>query len=324
VVSAASGSLAALTTPGGRAAVVYVAAHHAGLAEAAQAGGTTPGRWKVTALPGEPAQGGGLAASTYLLPSAVTGPFGSFPQPPGSLTPSGPAEPLGTEAFYLTASGAPGVTFGDGTGWRTAALPGNGAAIAGASAYPVAYQPVQVFLASATGGLAEDATSGAPSGTWTTQALPDRPATFADRVVLYAATSADQVAALGAAAAAGLPAGQVSTSFATAWDDTLSGGYLVISVGLAATDGLYFNVCGWANPSTDIPGSTPFYYVTGPRDTLPGADAFENAAASSASLAQQRVTDLVYYAVHGMLPPGVTSVPSAAGPVYTCTGSPGS
>jgi len=302
--------------------VVYAGAHGAGLAEAAATSRTTAGHWKVTRLPGSPAAGRGLAATTYLLPSAVSGPPGSFPQPPGSLSPSGPAEPLGTEAFYRTGSGAPGVTFDDGTGWQTAALPGAAGAIAGASAYPVAYQPMQLFISGATGGLAEDATSGAPSGTWTAQALPDTPATFADRVVLYAATPADAAAAAGAAALAGLPPGQVTTSFATAWDDTLSGGYLVISVGLAATDALYFNVCGWANPSTDIPGSTPFYDVTGPWDTLPGAGAFENAAAASASLAQQRVTDLAYYAVHGTLPPGVTSVPAAASPVYACSGSP--
>jgi PKD domain/CHAP domain len=318
----AGGSLAALTTQGGRAAVVYAAAHGAGLAEAAPAGGPATGRWHVTGLPGAPAAGRGLAATSYLLPSAASGAPGSFPQPPGSLSPSGPVAPLGTEAFYLTGSGAPGVTFDDGTGWHTAALPGTGDAITGASAYPVAYQPTQLFVSGGAGELTEDATSGAPSGTWTTQALPDTPATFADRVLLYAATPADAAAALSAAAAAGLPASQVTTSFATAWDDTLSGGYLVVSVGLAATDALYFNVCGWANPSTDIPGSTPFYYVTGPWDTLPGAGAFENAAAASASLAQQRVTDLAYYAVHGTLPNGVTSVPAAASPVYACSGSP--
>jgi len=318
----AGGSLAALTTPGGHAAVVYVDARGAGLAEAAQAGASTTGRWHVAGLPGSPAPGSGLAATTYLLPSAPSGAPGSFPQPPGSLSPSGPAAPLGTEAFYRTGSGAPGVTFDDAAGWRTAALPGAVGAITGASAYPVAYQPMQLFVSGAAGGLTEDTTSGAPSGTWTTQPLPDTPATFADRVVLYAATPADAAAALSAAAAAGLPAGQVTTSFATAWDDTLSGGYLVISVGLAATDALYFNVCGWANPSTDIPGSTPFYSVTGPWDTLPGAGAFENAAAASASLAQQRVTDLAYYAGHDTLPAGVTSVPAAASPVYACSGSP--
>jgi hypothetical protein len=318
----AGGSLAALATPGGRAAVVYVDAHGGRLAKAAQTSGPTAGQWTVTSLPGSPAPATSLAAATYLLPSAVTGPFGSFPQPPGSLTPSGPAGPLATVAFYRTASGAPAVTFDDGTGWQTAALPGTGSVITGASAYPVAYQPMQLFLSTAAGELTEDTASGAPSGTWATQALPGTLATFADRVVLYAATPTDAAAALSAAAAAGLPAGQVTTSFATAWDDTLSGGYLVISTGLAATDALYYNACGWANPSTDIAGSTPFYDVTGAWDTLPGAGAFVNAAASSAPLAQQRATDLAYYAVHGTLPPGATSVPAAATPVYACSGSP--
>jgi hypothetical protein len=201
-------------------------------------------------------------------------------------------------------------------------LPGTGRAITGASAYPVAYQPTQLFLAGAAGALTEDSTAGAPSGAWTTQALPGSPSAFQDRVLLYAATPGDAAAALTAAAGAGLPAAQVTTSFATAWDDTLSGGYLVISVGQAATSALYYNACGWANPSIDIPGSTPFYDVTGPLDTLPGPDAFEDGAAATASLAQQRVTGLAYYAVHGTLPPGVTSLPAAAGAVHACSGSP--
>jgi hypothetical protein len=141
-------------------------------------------------------------------------------------------------------------------------------------------------------------------------------------VVLYAATPADQASALSAAQAAGLPASQVTGSFAVAWDDTLSGNYLVIAVGLAATDALYFNVCGWANPSGDIPGSTPFYTVSGPRDTLPGAGAYEDAAARTTAQTPQLATDLAYYAVHDALPPGVTALPAVAGPQYACAGSP--
>jgi hypothetical protein len=34
--------------------------------------------------------------------------------------------------------------------------------------------------------------------------------------------------------------------------------------------------------------------------------------------------DLAYYAVHGALPPGVTALPTSAGPQYACAGSPGS
>jgi hypothetical protein len=318
----AAGSLAALTTPGGQAAVIYLDAHGGGLAEVAETGGTTAGAWNVTALPGSPAPGSSLAATTYLLPSAETFPFGDFPQPPGSLAPSGPAQPLGTEAFYLTASGAPAVTFDDGSGWQTAALPGAADAITGASAYQVVYQPMQLFLSSSAGGPAEDSTGGAPSGTWTTMSLPATPSVFADRVVVYAATPADAAAALSAAAAAGLPASQVTTSFATAWDDTLSGTYLLFAVGQAAINALEYNPCGWDNPSTDIPGSTPFDYVTRPLNVLIPAGLFMNAAASTASLTPQRATDMVYYAVHGTLPPGVTSVPAAARTARACLGSP--
>jgi hypothetical protein len=319
--TAAGGPLAAFTTPGGQAAVVYADAHGGRLAQAAATSGTTAGPWRFTALPGSPAAGGGLAATTYLLPSAVSGPQGSFPQPPGSLTPSGPAEPLGTEAFYTTASGAPAVTFDDGTGWQTAVLPGTGA-IGGASAYPVPYQPMQLFLATGAGGLTEDSTVGAPSGTWTAQALPGGPSAFADRVVLYAATPADETAALSAAATAGLPAVQVTTSFATAWDDTLSGSYLVFAVGQSALNALEFNACGWANPSDDIPGSTPFDYVTRPLNALIPAGLFMDGAAATASLTPQRAADLAYYAVHGALPPGVTTAPAAAQPASVCSGSP--
>ena len=50
--------------------------------------------------------------------------------------------------------------------------------------------------------------------------------------------------------------------------------------------------------------------------------AFENGASATAPLAQQRVTGLAYYAVHGALPPGMTSVPAAANAVNACSGSP--
>ncbi len=319
--TAVGGSLAALTTPGGQAGVVYVDAHGGGLAEAAETRWAMAGPWRVMALPGSPAPDSSVAASTYLLPSAVTGPLGTFPPPPGSLTPSGPAAPLGTEAFYRTASGTPAVTFDDGTGWQTTVLPGTGA-IAGVSAYPVPYQPMQLFLVGGAGGLTEDSTVGAPSGTWTGQALPGSPSAFADRIVLYGATPADETAALSAAAAAGLPAAQVTSSFDTAWDDTLSGSYLVFAVGQSALNALEFNACGWANPSVDIPGSTPFDFVTRPLNVLIPAGLFMNGAAATASLTPQRAADLAYYAVHGTLPPGVTTVPAAAQAASTCSGSP--
>ena len=298
---AAPGSwLTALTTPWGQARVVFRRGHGT-LADLTEA---TAGRWRPGQLPGAPAPGGALAAVNYLLPAA------------------GATGPLGQEVFYLTAAGSPAVSFTAGQGWQTTALPATaGASIIGANAYQVPGQPSQLFLSGPGGALVADSSSG-PAGPWASAGLPATPATFADRVVLYAATPADQAAALSAAQAAGLPASQITQSFATAWADTLSGNYLVISVGLAATDALYFNVCGWANPSGDIPGSTPFYIVSGPRDTLPGAGGYAEAAAATAAQTRQLAADLAYYAVHGGLPPGVTTLPATAGPQYACAGSP--
>jgi PKD repeat protein len=320
--TAPGGSLAALTTPGGHAAVVYVNARGGGLAEATEAGPAGP--WSVTGLPGAPAAGSTLAATTYLLPSMIPSTPGSFPQPPGSTTPSSIAPPLGTEAFYLTASGSPAVTYNGGSGWQTAALPGTASSISAASAYQVEEEPSNLFL-SGPGGLTEETTgarSGDPSGGWSSLTLPDTPATWADQIVLYAADPADAAAAQAAAAAAGLPATQVTTSFATAWADTLSGEYLVIAVGSPAVSALYFDVCGWANPSALPAGSTPFFYDLGPLNTLPGADVFLNGASDTAADTQALATDLAYYALNGSLPAGVTTLPAAVAPPYACAGSP--
>ncbi|HEY2574799.1 MAG TPA: PKD domain-containing protein [Streptosporangiaceae bacterium] len=317
------GSLAALTTPDGQAAVVYASAR-GGLAEATQAGPAPAGRWDVRNLPGAPAPGSTLAATTYLLPSMIPPTPGSFLQPPGSTTSSSTAEPLGTEAFFLTASGSPAVTFDDGTGWRTAMLPGTASSIAGASAYQVEEEPSDLLLSGA-GGLTEETTgarSGDPSGTWTSLTLPDAPATWADQIVLYAADPADATATQAAAAAAGLPASQVITSFAAAWADALSGQYLVLATGTPAVSALFFNVCGWANPSALPAGSTPFSYVLGPLNKLPGASLFVNAASDTGADTQALATDLAYYALNGSLPPGVTSLPAAVAPPRTCVGSP--
>lgn len=290
--AAAGSPLAAVTTPGGQASVFFTN-RNGSLAEA----GAAPGAAGQT-LPGSPAAATPLDATTYLLPGGG----------------------LGEEVFYLTAAGSPAVTYSGGQRWQAASLPGVATAVTGANAYQVAGQPSELFLQTAAGPAEE--TSAGPAGPWSVQALPDRPATFAGTVVLYAAAQADYSAALGAAAAAGLPASQVTGSFATAWDDALSGNYLVIAVGLAATDALYFNVCGWANPSGDIPGSTPFYIVGGPLNQLPGAGGFEEAAAAQGSQTAQLTADLAYYATHGALPVGVTSLPPEAGPEYVCSGQP--
>jgi hypothetical protein len=149
------------------------------------------------------------------------------------------------------------------------------------------------------------------------------PALFAADVRLYAATPADYQAALQAASAAGLPGDQVTQSFATAWAQASSGEYLVIAVGGSADSALYFNACGWSNPSGLPGGSTPFYLATPPLDTLPAMNAYENGAGETASQTGQLSGDLAYYAAHGQLPAGVTSLPAAASPAAACSGEPG-
>ena len=314
--SVAAGSpLAAVTTPSGRARVFFID----GRDRLAEATLREAGDADVRELPGGPvaprpgAAQGSMAAVNYLLPSGNPG-------GPGA------SAALGEEVFYLTPSGQPAVTSWDGRQWQVTVLPGpadagGAAAILGASAYPAAGEPQWLFLGT-DAGLQLDA-SGAPGAGWTASTLPGTPATFSDRVVLYAATPADGSSALAAAAAAGLPARQVTASFATAWADALTGNYLVIAAGRAASDALYFNACGWANPSGAIPGSTPFYIARGaPLDRLPGPGAYENGAGATAADTSALSAGLAYYAVHGTLPPGVTSLPSAAPPVYACSGSP--
>jgi hypothetical protein len=294
---AADSPLAAVSTGPFQAGVFFIDGHGK-LTEAMREG---PG-WAVVPVPGAPAAATALAAVRYL-----TGPQST----------AGAVTGTGTEVLTLTRSGQPSVSYTAAGGWKAAALPGTGSGILAADAYQNAGEPSQLFL---SGPLSVDQ-AGTPGGSWSSAALPATPATLADSVVLYAATSSDDATALAAATAAGLPASQVTTSFATAWADTLNGDHLVISVGLAATDALDYNVCGWANPSGEIAGSTPFYIVGGPLNTLPGPDAYEEAAAAQTPAL---ATDLAYYATHGTLPQGVTTLPSAAKPVYACSGSAGS
>jgi hyaluronoglucosaminidase len=150
------------------------------------------------------------------------------------------------------------------------------------------------------------------------------PALFSYDVRLYAADPADYQAALAAASAAGLPADQVTQSFATAWNETSSGEYLVIAVGGPADDALYYNVCGWTAPDGLGAGSTPFYYATAAANSLPPMDEYLNGAGQTAADTAALAADLTYYAVHGAFPSGVTSPPPAAAPAYACAGTPGS
>lgn len=182
-------------------------------------------------------------------------------------------------------------------------------------------RPGRLFGRRADAGKASVDTNSAPGAAWSGSALPSTPTAYPGTVLLYAATSADESTALAAASYAGLPAGQVTTSFATAWAATLSGNYLVITVGQAAYNALFDDPCGWTNPSADDPGTTPFDYVVRPLNvTL--TNLFLVGAAATTSKTPQRSDDLAYYAVHGALPQGA-AVPTIASPGYSCLGSAG-
>lgn len=253
------------------------------------------GTWQTQEIAGTPASGSKLI-STSTLTSA------------GAVT---------DEVFYLTSAGTAGVSYWTGSAWQSGTLPGTATAINAVSSNTVPGSGQQVFLTN--GSTPSIATSSAPGATWTSSALPSTPAAYPGTVLLYAATSADKTTALAAASYAGLPASQVTTSFAAAWAATLSGDYLVITVGQAADNALLDDPCGWTNPSADDPGTTPFDYVVRPLNvTL--TNLFLVGAAATTSKTPQRTDDLAYFAVHGALPSGA-SVPTLASPGYSCLGS---
>jgi len=255
------------------------------------------GTWATREIAGAPSPGSTLVATSTLTSAGA----------------------VADEVYYLTSAGTAGVSWWSGSAWQTAALPGTTTAIDAVGGNDVPGSAQQVFLASGTK-LSVD-TSSAPGAAWTATALPSTPTAYPGTVLLYAATSADDTTALSAASYAGLPASQVTTNFATAWAATLSGNYLLISVGQAAYNALYDNPCGWTNPSQDDPGSTPFDYVVRPLNvTL--TNLFLVGAASTASKTPQRTDDLAYFAVHGALPQGA-AVPTIASPGSTCLGAAG-
>ncbi|HEX4789719.1 MAG TPA: PKD domain-containing protein, partial [Actinospica sp.] len=225
-----------------------------------------------------------------------------------TLTSSGAAV---DEVYYLNSCCTAGVTWWNGSAWQSGTLPGRTSAIDAVSGNAVPGSAQQVFLSDGSA-LSVD-TDSAPGAAWSSTALPSTPTAYPGTVLLYAASSADDAAALSAASSAGLAASQVSTSFATAWAAVLSGNYLVITVGQAAADALYQNPCGWTNPSRSDPGSTPFSYVTKPVNTTL-TNLFLVGAAAAASNSTQRADDLAYFAVHGALPEGAPDMPAAARP----------
>jgi hypothetical protein len=230
---------------------------------------------------------------------------------------SGPTLP---EVFSESTEGELSMTYEEASTWSTETLPGTAARLLGLAYYPVPGGPQALVFTGPDGRLADSRSS--PSRKWLWTLLPGHAVTFAGRVKLYAAAGANYESAVHAAKRAGLPASQVTGSFAIAWADALSGDYLVITVGLPATDALDFNACGWPNPSHAIARSTPFGLAGLPLKTLPGADLFEEAAGGSLSTTARLADDLTYYAAQGKFPAGQAKLPSEAGPRDACPGEP--
>ena len=141
-------------------------------------------------------------------------------------------------------------------------------------------------------------------------------------LVLYAADKAGMSAAVSIAQALALPLTDVTGSFSQAWADTASGHDLVLAVGEAAANALYLNACGWTNPAKTRGGSTPFYYLGGPEQRLPGKNYFELADTNTAAGTDQLTIQLTQYALAGTLPNAGSAPPAPAPPALTCLGSP--
>jgi hypothetical protein len=145
---AADSPLAAVSA-GAHQVNVFFIDGHGKLAEAVQ----DQQDWQVSELPGIPAQGTSLAATSYLLGAQSTA--------------AGTAR-LGTAVYYRTRSGQPATTYSaDGQPWRSAALPGTATGILGADTYQTAGEPSRVFL---SGPLSLDEARG-PGGPWTARSL---------------------------------------------------------------------------------------------------------------------------------------------------------
>jgi hypothetical protein len=141
-------------------------------------------------------------------------------------------------------------------------------------------------------------------------------------LVLYAADHASLVVAAAITRNLALPSSSVTGSFAHAWAAATDGKHLVLAVGQAAANALYFNPCGWANPAHLRAGYTPFYYLGQPLRRAPGRNYFELSDMSTPAGTAQLTIQLTQYALAGTLP-DYGSVPAApAAPTLACLGSP--
>ena len=142
-------------------------------------------------------------------------------------------------------------------------------------------------------------------------------------IVLYAADRVSMATAVGEAKSLALPASDVTGTFVTAWNDLTGGSDLLLAVGKAADNALFYNPCGWTNPAGTGAGSTPFSYLGLPLQQPAGANNYEpsdgNTTAATAALTAQ----LSHYALAGTLPNEGVTPASISLPTKKCLGSPG-
>lgn len=141
-------------------------------------------------------------------------------------------------------------------------------------------------------------------------------------VVLYAADADSMAIAQAEARQLALPAANLTGDFATAWTDAASGSDLVIAVGTAASDALFHNACGWANPAGEAAGHTPFGYAAVPLRNGAGG-VFEGADGSTVAATQAMSEQFAQFAIAGTVPNDNAGQPlGSITPANSCLGSP--
>jgi hypothetical protein len=140
-------------------------------------------------------------------------------------------------------------------------------------------------------------------------------------IVLYAADSASIFSAEAIARAGALPAGDVTGDYSQAWSDAASGKDIVIAVGAAAVDGLFYNDCGWSNPDKLPANDTPFDWLGTPFSSPPGADVYLPADGTTDADSALLAAQLTHFALTGTLPDYGRPATQLPRPTDTCLGS---
>lgn len=144
-----------------------------------------------------------------------------------------------------------------------------------------------------------------------------------EQVFLYAAVESDYMKCFAIADVCGIPYSNVLGNYNSAWQKILNGQDMLIAVGGAALYALYYNPCGWSNPSGLGQGQTPFnVFPCGQGISTPAANLFVNAAGYTALDSLKLGVMLAYYAIHETFPTLFTGLPRQETPQQVCvTGS---